>query len=225
MSNRKKFVEEWTKLPIKLAKVGTAGLVGVGIIYLLASKSKFEYNQDSFVNLSDQFENYIGYDLDIDKKNILDSLRDYEIAYDNYKASNGDEVTLRKELINSTSGLKKAAYDILRLKACDSVGCSRDAKMYIDDLTNKVDGPYYEIILDDNGANYTLKMTDNELFSLVNNIDVINGYQGDGTNPVWEDAIKGYGKTTEKIYNGILKAAKMKDDGFKIVESSKSIMP
>ena len=76
--------------------------------------------------------------------------------------------------------------------------------MHIDDLTNKEDGPEYELVITDNGVSHRLKI-DQKVSKLINDISVIGEYSGNGTNKVWDKAIKGYAKTTEEMYNLVLK--------------------
>ena len=92
--------EKLKKLKVQLIKMGTTGLFALGLGVLIASNidDKFEYNQDSIVTLSDQYQHDVDHKLGVQTKDILDMLSNYEAAYDNYKAGKGDEVSLRKNL-------------------------------------------------------------------------------------------------------------------------------
>ena len=219
--------ENFKKLKIKLVKVSTVGLFALGLGVMVASNTgdKFEYNQDSITTLSDQYQHHVDNKLGVETKDILDMLSSYEIAYDNYKEGKGDEVELRKELISQTAKLEDAAYEMIKLKAIGSVGCDSNASLSVDDLFNKEDGPQYELVLTDNNNSYRLKIKENTVFNIINNIDVLNSYAGNGEHEVWASAIKGYSATAEKVYYDVLKLAAMDNVNFKIAETSKRIKP
>lgn len=215
-----RFVRKERKKDIKykLVKVATTGLIAIGIAVSVALSSKtdktdFKYDhtiEETFdKSFSEQLEEYSKVNLSNDMEQILNPLALYVHAKDEYDQismlKGVDEEKLanaRKQYVSSVSILCKVGYAMLEEKA--SSGISPTAIARIDSHYNSSDGPSYDIHIYDNGREYDVKNLPVVYSKLLNLMDEVSLYRGDGTSKAWAEQMNAYDNLAEKIYANLI---------------------
>lgn len=140
-------------------------------------------------SLVEQLEEYSKEKLLPEIAAIIENLSNYVVAKENYEElvsiDNPNEEEVKKarvELVKQVNNLKIYAHNILSILVMNSLNLSTNAFIDYDNYFNSADGPTYCINIEDGEKSYVINTLPYEYSKLLNTIDTLNEYNGDGTN-------------------------------------------
>lgn len=135
-------------------------------------------------------------DLDLSERSILEMLKGYETAYNDYQADKGN-VDKRVTLVKETKKLSDIANQLISNKINLAMGTDYEISIENVDNERKVFG-------DEQNLGIDVPLSLNEI---MNNKDFIDSgvYGGDGSSSAWDKEIDEYNKKGMNLYESILK--------------------
>lgn len=220
---RKKLVLKRTAIK-GLAAIGLPALIMVGI------SQTHQFNPTGVAPISAQYEDYKTVELADNIKPIIDKLKVYDDARDNYNEvvsiKNIDEkylIEARKDMIKNAYTLEDIFEDVVRVKVIDSLNLSDETTITINDVSSSAEVDYM-ILANDGDDTYIITDLPGKIIKGANLCARLNSFSGDGSSKAWDDGIKTYEEISDELFNNILVVATGDNYKFDVskVEGSKS---